>query len=302
MIRRALLVSIAIVLLTAACSKLPDDDGDWDRDYGPAAASGLIVIPAGTFWMGADSDPEWDLFSPGVDEGFSDEHPVHQVDLRAYAIERTEVSNAQYRACVDAGACDDPHDGASRTHADYYLNPSFGAYPVVHVSWHQAATYCAWLGRRLPTEAEWEKAARGPGVRRYPWGDEPPDCLRANLRLATAGYDAGGKVIVDDEGCVGDTQPVADYDYGASPYSVQNLSGNVFEWVADYYAADYYDDAIWPGNSTDPVGPQTGIRRVIRGGSFMTVATLGRTAYRNALLPESFTSDLGFRCAADVTD
>lgn len=296
------LVLFALVLLAAACANLPDENGDWNREYGPAAVSELIVIPAGDFWMGADSDPELDLFSPGVDEGFSDEHPLHRVQLRDYAIERTEVSNAQYRGCVDAGACDDPFDESSRTKTDYYLNPAFDAYPVVHVTWHQAASYCAWLGRRLPTEAEWEKAARGPGVRRYPWGDSSPDCLRANLGLSSTGYDAGGNVIVNVEGCVGETRPVEDYDYGASPYSVQNLSGNVFEWVADYYAADYYDAAIWPGNSTDPTGPDAGERRVIRGGSFMTPATLGRTAYRGALLPESSTSDLGFRCAADLMD
>ncbi|MCL4234008.1 MAG: formylglycine-generating enzyme family protein [Deltaproteobacteria bacterium] len=300
--RPLLIVSMAFLLFGSACSRLSDQDGTWDRDYGPAAASELIAIPAGTFWMGSNADPELDAFSPGVDEGFSDEHPLHRVDLRAYAIERTEVANAQYRACVDANACDDPFDTSSRTRSDYYLNPAYDAYPVVHVSWHQAAQYCAWLGRRLPTEAEWEKAARGTGVRRYPWGDSPPDCLRANLHLSTAHFDTGGNFVVDDEGCAGDTEPVADYDYGASPFSVQNLSGNVFEWVADYYAANYYDTAMWPDNADDPTGPETGERRVIRGGSFMTVATLGRTAYRSAMLPESSTSDLGFRCAADVTD
>lgn len=300
--RRFAVIPIAIILLVTACAKLSEEDGDWDRDYGAAAVSELVVVPAGDFWMGSNADAEWDIFSPGVDEGFSDEHPLHRVTLRAYAIERTEVSNAQYRACVDANACDDPHDSASRTRSDYYLNPAFDAYPVVHVSWHQATTYCEWIGLRLPTEAEWEKAARGPGVRRYPWGDESPDCLRANLFLTAQGYDENGEIVVDDGGCAGDTKPVADYDYGASPYSVQNLSGNVFEWVADAYAADFYDAEIWPDNADNPTGPETGERRVIRGGSFMTVATLGRAAYRGALLPESFTSDLGFRCAADVTD
>jgi formylglycine-generating enzyme required for sulfatase activity len=140
---------------------------------------------------------------------------VHEVDVPAFAIDRTEVSQLDYDRCLDAGACTAPRQG---------FNPDFYPdYPVVWVTWEQASAYCAWAGKRLPTEAEWEKVARGTDGRAYPWGDSPLDCARANTH-----------------GCAGETELVDSHPTGASPYGVLHLLGNAGEWVADWYQPDYY--------------------------------------------------------------
>ena len=215
----------------------------------------MIYVPAGEFEMGSE-------------DGGSDERPVHLVYLDSFWIDQAEVSNAQYEQCVKAGACDSPRGGA-------YTNSQYTNHPVVYVSWYDAMTYCEWAGRRLPTEAEWEKAARGTDGRTYPWG-EGIDCSLAQFG-----------------GCSGETVPVGSKPDGASPYGALDMAGNVWEWVTDWYDNDYYDNSP----TDNPPGPETGDYRVLRGGSWYYVGRFVRSADRSWLSPGYAWNYVGFRCA-----
>jgi formylglycine-generating enzyme required for sulfatase activity len=228
-----------------------------------------IRIGAGPFQMGCDS-------SNPAETCFSDEQPLHTVTLDGYYIDKYEVTNARYKACVDAGGCTAPGIVNSWTRSPYYGTSTYADYPVVNVDWHQASAFCAWAGKRLPTEAEWEKAARGSSdTRKYPWGNEAPDCSRLNYYP-----------------CVGDTSRVGAYPSGASPYGVMDMAGNVWEWVNDWYGATYYSRSLFSAN---PQGPATGIWRVLRGGSWVDNVDGVRSAYRNYYGP-GFWYLSGFRC------
>ena len=232
----------------------------------------VIPIPAGPFQMGCDER---------VDVCYLDELPLHQVTLSAYAIDQTEVTNQRYAACVQAGACTPPHWTASDSRPSYYGNPAYAEYPVIAVDWGQAAAFCRWAGGRLPTEAEWEKAARGASdTRPFPWGHQAPSCTLLNF---TDGW----------FDCVGDTSQAGAYPQGASPYGVLDLAGNVWEWVFDWYDEDYYSSSP----SVDPQGPPTGEFRGLRGGSFSSDAEYVRLAGRLAEDPATWYPNAGFRCA-----
>jgi formylglycine-generating enzyme required for sulfatase activity len=238
-----------------------------------AINAGLIVeVPAGEFLMGStDADSN----------AASDEKPQRKVYLDAFLIDRTEVTNAMYARCVQASACRPPNDVKSSKRSSYYGNAQYANYPVVYVSWNDAQAYCKWAGSRLPTEAEWEKAARGPstgsgGGRIYPWGNEPPDAQRSNFA-----------------GKAGDTTPVGAYPVGASPYGALDMAGNVWEWVADWYDEKYY--ASMPARN--PQGPGSGQNRVRRGGSWYYPQSYVRAANRTSNGPGLVDDGVGFRCA-----
>ncbi len=223
----------------------------------------MVYVPAGDFSMGSLA-------------GFPDEQPVHTVYLDAYWIDRTEVTNEMYSQCVQAGACLRPYNTHSNTHFSYYFNLDYANYPVIALKWSSAETYCAWAGRRLPTEAEWEKAARGTDGRNYPWGNGNPSSGLLNFNSPA-----------------GDTASVGSYKFGASPYGVLDMAGNVTEWVADWYAAGYY--GISP--SSNPTGPATGQYRVLRGGSWHSDEYSVRSADRHWIEPDTRDITIGFRCA-----
>jgi serine/threonine-protein kinase len=225
----------------------------------------MVYVPKGNFIMGSK-------------DGEDDEIPIHQVDLDPYWIDKYEVSNAQYAECVEAGACASPRSFSSNKHTSYYGNPAYDNYPVIYVDWYQAQDYCAWAGGRLPTEAEWEKAARGTAGRTYPWGNGNPNCNLANYRISDNNY------------CVEDTRSVESYEDGASPYGALNMAGNVWEWVGDRYG-NYLVGAV-----RNPTGPTDGIWQIIRGGCWEHSGSTIRGANRGYEKPVNSYYNLGFRC------
>jgi formylglycine-generating enzyme required for sulfatase activity len=258
----------------------------------------MVYVPQGTFQMGITDAQQlipWqmclkyvtkprdcrDMF--GIDPENRKE-PAHKVDLDAFWIDETDVTNAMYAKCVGAETCLPPHDIKSATRPDYYSNGLYADYPVVNVDWNQAKVYCEWAGRKLPTEAQWEKAALSTDGRTFPWG-EGIDCQKANFDY----YKGTGK------GCVGDTTKVGSYPSGASPYGALDMAGNVWQWVADWFDETYYANSP----NKNPGGPTSGRYRVIRGGSWsafdfqLSWPENGSTIYGS--------NDTGFRCAASAT-
>lgn len=230
-----------------------------------ASPKDAVLVPDGPFTMGSH-------------RGAPDEHPVHQVTVSAMKVDRHEVTNARYRECVKAGACTPPALPVSHTRPHYFDEPAFDDYPVIFVSWHQAAEYCGFAGGRLPTEAEWEKTARGTAdAREFPWGDSAPDCDKANSKE-----------------CVGDTDRVGRRPAGASPFGAMDMAGNVWEWTLDWYAPDAYrrGDA-----GKDPRGPDTGTLKVMRGGCWDSGHSSLRVSCRKSELPGAWADNVGFRCA-----
>ena len=218
----------------------------------------MVYVPAGEFLMGStDDDPEAE----------DNEKPQHTVYLDAFWIDKTEVTNAQYRECVEAGACEEPGCWDD----DNFNTPN---QPVVCVSWHDAQDYAVWVGGRLPTEAEWERAARGTDGRTYPWGNGAPDCSRANY-----------------SDCENRIAPVGSFPAGASPYGALDMVGNVFEWCQSllwpypYQADDGREDLEAEGH------------RVMRGGSWESSAQFVRCASRDWWYPGRWINYVGFRVA-----
>lgn len=243
----------------------------------PSLGADEAPIPAGTIQMGCDPTNPADVCH-------GDRMPLHDVYLDAYAMDKFEVTNARYQACVDTGHCTPPYRTYSWSHTEYYGNPAFADYPVIYVEWDQAEAFCAWEGKRLPTEAEWERAARGSSdTRKYPWGNDGTTCDLANTFV--------------DSLCVGDTSAVGSYPAGISPYGVMDMAGNVWEWTADWYQYDYY--SVSPPNN--PPGPATGELRVLRGGSWNDSHLINlRVAHRYWDSPGSAGANIGFRCARSL--
>ncbi len=239
-------------------------------------------------------------FTMGSEVGLTDEQPVHTVFLDAYWIDQTEVTNAEYRRCVQAAECSQP------SVMTYYGDAGYSDHPVVFVSWKDAQAYCAWADRRLPTEAEWEKAAswdpRSDEKRVYPWGDDF-DCHKGNFDDETELDDF---VVPGGPNCDGHdrTSPVGSYPSGASPYGALDMGGNVWEWVADAFIEtdpfggqqNYYEYS--PASNPQGVDPATTAYRVLRGGSWNYNFGLGRAAYRLWFGLDDSYDGMGFRCAS----
>lgn len=172
----------------------------------PSDGMKMMYVPQGEFTMGSDA-------------GAPAERPAHTVSLDAFWMDQTEVTNAMYQLCVDAGACKPPVAKSSFKRHTYYGDPQYDAYPVMAVNWDSAKAYCEWAGARLPTEAEWEKAARGTDARSYPWGER------------------AGCSLTNTNGCQGDTSAVGNYEKGKSPFGIYDMAGNVAEWTADSFDA-----------------------------------------------------------------
>ncbi|MDI6768327.1 MAG: SUMF1/EgtB/PvdO family nonheme iron enzyme [Anaerolineales bacterium] len=244
----------------------------------------MVYVPASEFTMGNDADvalAECQKYRSDCDRNwFVDEEPPHTVYLDAFWIDRTEVTNKMYALCVAAGQCDPPGSSASYTHPNYYGNSQYDDYPVVYVSWDDASAYCAWRGdgTRLPTEAEWEKAARGTDERTYPWGNTSPNSSLLNYNSI-----------------VGDTTAVGNYPSGASPYGAYDMAGNVWEWVYDWYQSGYY--ATLGDNASNPQGPSSGDGRVLRGGAWGNLDGNVRSANRSGYYPSNSYYYIGFRCS-----
>ncbi len=229
----------------------------------------MLLIPAGSFAMGSDDVQQ--------------ESPIHIVLLDPFYLDKYEVTNAAYKTCVDAGVedCNLPLSSKSLTRPQYYGNPLFDQYPVMNVNWHQAHAYCEWRGARLPTEAEWEYAARGADGRTYPWGNtftgkEANFCdANCNLHAKNQTYNDGYE----------DSAQVNGYEMGKSPFGIYNMAGNVWEWVNDWYTSDYYQHS-----------PSTN-SHVVRGGALGSSMELLRATSRNGYDANAASYNFGFRCA-----
>lgn len=259
------LIFLTVIFLVACTGRLPEEIRD-------KKGASMRLVPAGEFRM-------------GVEPGQQEAGPVHTVYLDNFYIDKYEVTNTLYKACVDTGSCRPPKS------VEFFNNPSYADFPVVNVDWYMANDYCTWRGGHLPTEAQWEKAARGTDERMYPWGNEI-SCKNANYFDNTIPQTCGGEMV-----------KVGSYPDGMSPYGVYEMAGNAIEWVADWFDGDalvadrYY--AISP--PSNPQGPATGDRKVVRGGSWRNIPVDLRTTTRNWGYPIDFHFTIGFRCAKSAT-
>jgi eukaryotic-like serine/threonine-protein kinase len=262
---------------------------------GSRCPDGMVLVPGGRFFMGSDDD-------------LPAERPAHKVTLRAYCMDKREVTTAEYRACSDRGDCKrapttNTWDGITATESKVYdpvcngQDPSRDRHPINCVDWYAADRFCHAEGKRLPTEAEWEFAARGSDGRKYPWGDAPPSVK--HLNACGAECVAWGRkrgVALEALFATSDpwptTAPVGSFPEGASRWGIDDIAGNVWEWTADYYALYTADDIA------DPVGPASGTSRVIRGGGWNgAYADWVRPSFRFHQSANTRSHGTGFRCA-----
>ncbi|MGE3062130.1 MAG: formylglycine-generating enzyme family protein [bacterium] len=257
-------INLMLNVSTRTLTLIKRNANGYDEYENSIDGSVLIYIPAGEFTMGS-----WD---------YDDEKPVHKVYLDGYYIMKYEVTNKQYKKFCDETGRSYPPEPRFDGMSSYFT--SYPDYPVVNVSWNDAKAYCDWADLRLPTEAEWEKAARGTDGREYPWGNENPGTNRCNYEGTEDGYKY--------------TSPVGSYENGRSPYGCYDMSGNVWEWCNDRYGESYYRTSKYK----NPKGPNSGSERVLRGGSWYGGVGNMRTADRGNIDPAFVIDGGGFRCAA----
>lgn len=236
----------------------------------------LVLVPAGPFPMGVPK---------GDRDGGRDEYPNHEVFLDAYYIDKFEMTNSRYREFIRATGHRTPQhakDPSRNIWPDTTMPDSIADKPVINVDWHDADAYCKWAGRRLPTEAEWEKAARGTDDRRFPWGNVEPTRKHLNFNQRWQGE----KTLM----------PVGSYEAGKSPFGAYDMAGNVWEWVADWYDIYYYGKSP----ARNPKGPETGTHKVLRSSGWETETPLVRSVTRVMSDPLNRNHSTGFRCAADA--
>jgi serine/threonine-protein kinase len=300
------IISILIFYLTAGSAELTllgTNTKGYREFQNKKDNSILIEIPAGEFGMG--SVPK---------EGDDDEHPQHLVYLDTFYISKYEITNEQFDRFIKATGykTDVEKVGKARIYEPenqgnwveksgaswrYYYNKDTKKYPVVLTSWNDAKAYCDWAGLRLPTEAEWEKAARGSDKRKYPWGNEAPGvkgAARANYADDKTDYAWSDRKVDDGYQF---TAPVGVYETGVSTYGCYDMAGNVWEWCSDRYGEFYYRVKA----AQNPTGPTNGISRVLRGGSWFSSAIELRCANRNKIGPGYENPDLGFRSAFSLS-
>jgi len=235
----------------------------------------MIRVPAGQFPMGVPK---------GDRDGGRDEYPRHDVQLDAYYIDKYEVTHGRYEKFVKATGHRIPENpkNSKRTLWSDHLSDTLAERPVINVDWHDADAYCRWAGKRLPTEAEWEKAARGTDDRRFPWGNMEPTHKHLNYNQQWQGE----KTLM----------PVGSYEAGKSPFGVYDMAGNVWEWVADWYDPLYYEKSP----PTNPKGPEAGTYKVLRSSGWSVETPLVRLFTRVKSDPVNRNDSTGFRCAADA--
>ena len=296
-------VSCALVACAAASSPEPTSPPAVLGDTRTRPADGMVMVyvPAGEFRMGSTLEEARfarqlcrqhsgaDAIAVCQASAFSDEQPAHTVALDAFWIDRTEVTNTHYRRCVDAGTCTPPVETGSYSRATYYGDPAFDDHPAIWVNQQQAAAYCAWAGGRLPTEAEWEYAARGPESRLFPWGDAFDG---TRLNYCDAGCATGVRDETLDDGFA-ETAPVGSFPTGVSWCGALDMAGNVREWVADWHG--YYTAQ----RQVNPTGPAVGEGRIPKGGCWLDKPDDVRCANRGANAPDYTRHKVGFRCAWD---
>lgn len=244
----------------------------------------MVRIEGAIFMMGCDSVNDATCVPDPVHPHITSEMPRHEVSLSSYLIDIHEVTLEAFLACVDAGACDPPGENWEECNV---LTAGHDDHPVDCVTWDQGNDYCSWAGKRLPTEAEWEYAARGADERIYPWGNQPPDCSLANLHFNEV---AGCGTV--------DTYAVGSLPAGQSPFGVMDMCGNVAEFVADYFSTTYYAESP----DSNPTGPRSGDTRVLRGGgyNFPLDGWIMRASSRTSFDSVTPSPQIGFRCARNA--
>lgn len=267
-------------------SSSPDKKGPKEYQLPGAKGGPMVFVPAGEFIMGMDADDGFRECKKYHDDckrdWFTDEEPVHKVYLDAFYIDKYEVTQSEYNECVKSGKCkaNEKFDGFTGSRQ-----------PVVGVDWTDANNFCSWSGKRLPTDAEWEKSARGTDGRMYPWGNRFDGSL-VNFCDKNCTKDWAIKKFNDG---YSKTSPVGSYPGGVSPYGALDMAGNVYEWVADWYDEDYYKNSP----SRNPSGPSKKSSRVLRGGSWNDRANGMRASNRAGDDPADRLYYRGFRCARD---
>ena len=277
-------IPTAVVEMNATAAPADADTDAGSERTSPVDGMVEVFVPAGDFRMGAMDT-----------KGGENERPDHQITMSAFWIDKHEVTNAMFMVCVQAGACEPPDEFKSASRDQYFTSDDFADYPVVYVTWENANDYCEWAGRSLPSEAQWERAARGDDYRIFPWGDQRADTSLANFNNK-----------------VRDTTRVGSFPAGASPFGAVDMAGNVWEWTNDFYDPGYYSLTI----GANPTGPlsATSIHtqyRSIRGGGYQDVENDIRLSKRGYASGSDLQADLdsaeyhgesspkiGFRCAS----